>query len=448
MSHITTIVGAQWGDEGKGKITDYFAGQVDYVVRFQGGNNAGHTVVANGESYKLHLIPSGVLYPSVTSVIGNGVVVNPAVLIDEINGLIHRGIKPNLKISGRAHVIMPYHIAMDTGLSGHQGALAAGSTNRGIAPVYADKLYRHGIRMIDLLEPELFREKLAKAYAFNVAIITKVFGLAFEQSLDDIYATYIEYGKKLAPYIEDTELALFQAYQSGKNILFEGAQGMSLDPDHGVYPHTTSANNVAPYAGVGSGIGINKPQRIIGVVKAYVSRVGVSPFVTEIEGDFAQELRDKGGEYGTTTGRPRRVGWLDLVQVRQAMRTSGLTEIALTKSDVLGGLGEIKVCVAYDIDGEQVDEMPTSLTRFRRAKPIYETLPGWPALDEKTINQVVGEGYQALPETLRQYIAYIETKVGCPITIVSVGPNRHQTILREHLSSSMLNQTATISHSS
>ena len=322
MSNVTIIVGSQWGDEGKGKITDVFAASADYVVRFQGGNNAGHTLVVNNEIYKLHLIPSGVLYPRAISIIGNGVVVDPNVLLEEIGTLKERGIEPNLRISERAHVIMPYHIALDEALGNHQGSLSAGSTKRGIAPVCADKAYRHGIRMLDLLEPALFREKLEKAYTFNASIIRRVFGYEYTQEVNDIYNMYLRFGQKLAPYICDTELVLHRAMKAKKNILFEGAQGMSLDPDHGMYPHTTSTNNVAGYAAVGSGVALPGGARVIGLVKAYMSRVGVSPFPSEILGNEAQILRDKGGEYGTTTGRPRRVGWTDLVQIRQSVRTS------------------------------------------------------------------------------------------------------------------------------
>lgn len=430
-TQLTTIVGAQWGDEGKGKITDFFAINADYVVRFQGGNNAGHTVIVGDQTYKLHLIPSGVLYPNKISVIGTGVVVDPKVLLSEINNLKERGVEPNLKISMRAHVIMPYHIAMDEALCGHQGSLGAGSTKRGIAPVCADKAYRHGIRVGDLLEPALFAEKLDKAYSFNTQILENVFNSPFLESKENIIKNYLEYGEKLKPYITDTEIELYQAYKSGKKILFEGAQGMSLDLDHGVYPHTTSTNNIAPYAGVGSGLATtNTKNRVIGLVKAYVSRVGVSPFVSEIEGEAAQELRDKGGEYGTTTGRPRRVGWLDLVQVRQAVRTSGLTDIAMTKLDILGGMNEIKICVGYNIDEEIVSEMPASLTKLRMAKPIYRSVAGWPSMTTEDVDRFLSAGYNSLPETMRAYIEFVETEVGCPVTIISVGPKRNQTILR------------------
>lgn len=431
MSQVTIVVGAQWGDEGKGKITDVFAAEADYVVRFQGGNNAGHTLVVGGETYKLHLIPSGVLYSHARSIIGNGVVVDPNVLLKEIDALQARGINPNIGLSQRAHVIMPYHIALDEALSNHQGSLAAGSTKRGIAPVCADKAYRHGIRIGDLLEPDILHEKLEKAFAFNTGLIEKVFGQSVGLSLDAIYNEYLGYGARLTPYITDTELELHHAYTHGKRIVFEGAQGMSLDPDHGMYPHTTSTNNVSAYAGVGSGIALKESPRVIGLVKAYMSRVGVSPFPTELHDEEATILRDKGNEYGTTTGRPRRVGWTDLVQVRQSVRTSGLTDIALTKLDILGGYDEIKLCVAYDIDGERVTEMPASLSAMRKAKPIYKTFQAWGPLSAEEYAMCISHGYNMLPAKMKTFIECIEEEVGCPITIVSVGPGREETLIRK-----------------
>lgn len=424
MCYVTVIVGSQWGDEGKGKITDYFACKADYVVRFHGGNNAGHTLVVGNETYKLHLIPSGVLYPSVISIIGAGVVIDPKVLLEEIAMLKERGIAPNLKISERAHVIMPYHIAMDKALSGHQGTLAAGSTFRGIAPVYADKAYRHGIRIGDLLEPALFQEKLEKSYNFNVLILQNVFGEEASVTKQEIFDEYITYGEQLRAYMSDVELELYHAYKSNKKILFEGAQGMSLDPDHGMYPHGTSSNNIAGHIDVGSGVGYNEKQRIIGVAKAYVSRVGNSPFITEILGEQGDFLREKGAEYGTTTGRPRRVGWLDLVQLRQSVRTSGLTEIALTKLDVLCGFDEINVCTHYVFNEREIHEMPASLTILRGAQPIYQTFEGW--------GEILGNTYDTLPEAMKKYIGFIETNVGCKVSIISIGAEREQTIHVSH----------------
>ena len=424
-SKITAIVGAQWGDEGKGKITDFFAGEADYVVRFHGGNNAGHTVIVNGDTYKLHLIPSGVLYDHPISIIGNGVVVDPAALIKEIKYLQAKGVDPKLKVSDRAHVILPYHIEMDVALTQYQGDLAAGSTKRGIAPVYGDKMYRHGIRMIDLLEPEIFKEKLEKAFNFNQTMI-KAFGHSSELNKDDIYNDYLKFGEFLAPYISDVSVDLYNAYQKGESILFEGAQGISLDVDHGVYPHTTSSNTVAGHIASGTGVTFGEINRIIGITKAYLSRVGQSPLPSELNGVEAETLRNKGGEYGTTTGRPRRVGWLDLVQVRQAVRTNGLTEIVLTKLDILSGFKEIPVCYAYKVGGKTITEMPASLSEFRNAKPIYKNLKGWGELTPDMIEK----GFNALPQTLRDYVKYIEDQINCKITIISMGPQRHETIIR------------------
>ena len=426
QSKITTIVGAQWGDEGKGKITDFFANQSNYVVRFHGGNNAGHTVIVDGKIFKLHLIPSGVIYGKPLSVIGNGVVVDPKALIDEIEYLKEKGIDPNLMVSDRAHVIMPYHIALDSALSSHQKDLAAGSTNRGIAPVYADKMYRNGIRMIDLIEPDVFNEKLDKGFDFNKGLIENALGKSLDHTKQDIYNTYIEYGKILKPYISDVSVELFNAYKQGKNILFEGAQGMSLDVDHGIYPYTTSSNTAAGHVSIGTGVSFKSVNRIIGVVKAYLSRVGESPLPTELEDKTADYIRESGGEYGTTTGRPRRIGWLDLVQVRQAVRVNGLTEIALTKLDVLNNINDILVCNSYDIDNREVYEMPASLTDYRNAKPIYQKLKGWGNIPEN----IWDKGFDKLPQTIKDYVSFIEDSVDCKVTILSVGPQRHETIIR------------------
>ena len=425
-SKITVIVGAQWGDEGKGKITDYFAGESDYVVRYHGGNNAGHTVIVNGSTFKLHLIPSGVLYDHPVSVIGNGVVVDPEALLNELQYLNNKGIQPRLNISDRAHVIMPYHKQMDTALTNHQGALAAGSTKRGIAPVYADKMFRHGIRMIDLTEPDILKEKLHRAYQFNYKLIRAISDQVIQEDEKSIYKKYCQYGKKLSPYIKDVSLELYCAQQNGKAILFEGAQGISLDVDHGIYPYTTSSNSIAGNIATGTGVSFRDIDRIIGVTKAYISRVGIGPLPTELPLEKGDDLREKGKEYGTTTGRPRRVGWLDLVQVRQAVRVNGLTEIALTKLDILSDNGYLSICTAYNIDGQLEQEMPASLHRFRSAEPVYQTLPGWGQLSDDMIEK----GYESLPENLRNYVKFIEDQVSCPVSIISIGPERSQTIIR------------------
>jgi len=423
---ITVIVGAQWGDEGKGKITDYFAGESDYVVRYHGGNNAGHTVILNGSTYKLHLIPSGVLYEHPVSVIGNGVVVDPDALLNELQYLNKKGIQPRLNISDRAHVIMPYHKQMDAALTNHQGTLAAGSTMRGIAPVYADKMFRHGIRMIDLTEPDILKEKLHKAYQFNYKLISAISDQVIQEDEKSIFKQYCQYGQKLAPYIKDVSLELYCAQQNGKAILFEGAQGISLDIDHGIYPYTTSSNSIAGNIATGTGVSFRDIDRIIGVTKAYISRVGIGPLPTELLLEKGDDLREKGKEYGTTTGRPRRVGWLDLVQVRQAVRVNGLTEIALTKLDVLSNNGDLSVCTAYNIDGQLEQEMPASLHRFRSAEPVYQTLPGWGQLSD----DMTEKGYKSLPENLRNYVKFIENQVSCHVSIISIGPERSQTIIR------------------
>jgi adenylosuccinate synthase len=422
---ISVIVGAQWGDEGKGKITDFFAGEADYVVRFQGGNNAGHTVIVNDEVFKLHLIPSGVLYSKPVSVIANGVVIDPKVLLAEIAGLQKRGVNPNLLVSDRAHVIMPYHIDMDVAITEHQGKLAAGSTKRGIAPVYADKMYRHGIRMIDLIEPKIFQEKLEKSYLFNKNLAENALGGKINSSIDKIYTDYLKYGEQLKKYISDTSVILYNAKKAGQSILFEGAQGVSLDVDHGIYPHTTSSNTAAGNIAAGCGVSFTKIDKIVGAAKVYVTRVGISPFPSEIEGEDAKVLREKGNEYGTTTGRPRRVGWLDLVQLRQAVRVNGLTDIALIKLDVLNNFKELPVCTAYEVNGKIITEMPASLSDYRNAKPIYKTLPGW-----NNFNVEGGNDFSSLPKNILKYINFIEEEVACPITIVSVGPQRHQTVLK------------------
>ena len=425
-SKVTVIVGAQWGDEGKGKITDYFARQADYVVRYHGGNNAGHTVIVDGSEYKLHLIPSGVLYTHPVSVIGNGVVIDPKALLNEIDYLNNKNIKPQLYISDRSHVIMPYHKVMDLALTNHQGKLAAGSTMRGIAPVYADKMFRHGIRIIDLTDPDILNEKLNKAYQFNRNLINAISDQDIEEDEKSIFNEYIEYGKQLSPYIKDVSLELYRAQQNGKAILFEGAQGISLDVDHGIYPYTTSSNSIAGHISTGTGVSFRGINRIIGVTKAYISRVGIGPLPTELPVKQGDYLRKKGKEYGTTTGRPRRVGWLDLVQVRQAVRVNGLTEIALTKLDILSDNGDLSVCTSYNINGQQEQEMPASLHKFRSAEPVYQTLPGWGQLSD----DMAEKGYDSLPKNLKHYVKFIEDQVSCPVTIISIGPERHQTIIR------------------
>ena len=321
---------------------------------------------------------------------------------------------------------MPYHKQMDDVLTNHQGALAAGSTKRGIAPVYADKMFRHGIRMIDLTEPDILKEKLHRAYEFNHKLINAIGDQVIQEDEKSIYRKYCQYGKNLTPYIKDVSLELYSAQQNGRAILFEGAQGISLDIDHGIYPYTTSSNSIAGNIATGTGVSFRDIDRIIGVTKAYISRVGIGPLPTELPLEKGNDLREKGKEYGTTTGRPRRVGWLDLVQVRQAVRVNGMTEIALTKLDILSNNGDLSVCTAYNIDGQLEQEMPASLHRFRQAEPVYHTLPGWGQLSD----DMTEKGYESLPENLRNYVKFIEDQVSCPVSIISIGPERSQTIIR------------------
>jgi adenylosuccinate synthase len=425
---VSIIVGAQWGDEGKGKLVDYFASQNEYVVRFQGGNNAGHTLVVDGETYKLHLLPSGVLYPNKRVIIGAGTLVDPEVLLEEIRGIEAKGIEPNLGLSGRAHVILPSHKILDGAISDSQGKLAAGSTKRGIAPVAGDKAYRNGVRIIDLIDPEVLRDKLSMLLPIHQKMFTGVYNNNIQLPLEETYQKLLELGKSLSKYITDTERELYHAQMEGKKILIEGAQGIALDPDYGIYPHTTSTNNVAGYAYVGSGLVPSEKPRIVGVTKAYLSRVGQSPLPSEIHGDDAEELRQKGGEFGTTTGRARRVGWLDLVHLKQAVQAHGLSELAITKVDILTGLSEIPVCIGYTIDGRVVDELPLRLSDYRNAKAVYKTLPGWSYLPQSI------ESYNDLPQELQQYVEFIETFVGCKITLISYGPERNETLVRDNTS--------------
>ena len=413
---VKIIVGTQWGDEGKGKITDMLAGQVDLVVRYQGGNNAGHTVVVGDETFKLHLIPSGILYKSVCCVIGNGVVLDPEVLLQEIANLKKQGVDvtpERLKISSIAHVIMPYHKALDQAQEAKRtDDEKIGTTGRGIGPTYTDKVSRLGLRMLDLLKPERLKEKLQKRFAAT----------DLEGDIDEIVKTYSDFAKKLAPYIEDTSLFINQAIKRGQRIIMEGAQGTMLDVDHGTYPFVTSSNPIAGASCIGAGIGPHKIDQVIGVTKAYATRVGEGPFPTEEEGETEAYLREKGCEYGTTTERPRRCGWLDLVVLRYAIRVNGITELCLTKLDVLDGLKKIKICTAYELNGERVSYLPLDLDDFSEAKPIYDELPGW----EEDISAVTQ--YEELPINAKKYIRYIRNLAETPITLISVGSKRKQTI--------------------
>ena len=420
-NNITVIIGAQWGDEGKGKITDFFAAQSDYIVRFQGGNNAGHTIILDDRTLKLHLIPSGVLHPNCKLVIGNGVVIDPRVLINEIDMLKKEALGVNLLISDRAHLIMPYHVDIDHHLTALQDDLAAGSTRSGIAPVYADKMYRHGLRIIDLFNKDVFAKRLKKSFMFNKKLVENVFEEKFDYSYDIILNQYLKYGETIKPYVANVAQELSEADIKGKAILFEGAQGACLDVDHGLYPFTTSSNVVSGQAEAGSGIGLNRKKRVVGIAKAYLTYVGRGPLPTEITPPLEDQIREVGQEYGTTTGRARRIGWIDLVQLKYANQLNGFTELILTKVDVLTGLPKIKLCIGYEINGKKIDYVPADLESFAQIKPIYETLPGWESLPEHIKN--IGE----CPLELKSFIKKIEEFTGNSISLISYGPDRNQT---------------------
>ena len=420
-NNITVIIGAQWGDEGKGKITDFFSAQSDYIVRFQGGNNAGHTIILDERTLKLHLIPSGVLHPNCKLVIGNGVVIDPTVLINEIDMLKKEGLGVNLLISDRAHLIMPYHVDIDHHLTALQNDLAAGSTRSGIAPVYADKMYRHGLRIIDLFNQDVFAKRLKKSFGFNKKLVENVFEEKFDYSYETILNKYLEYAEIIEPYVGNVAQKLSAADKQGKAILFEGAQGACLDVDHGLYPFTTSSNVVAGQVEAGSGIGLNRKKRVVGIAKAYLTYVGRGPLPTEIAPPLEDQIREVGQEYGTTTGRARRIGWIDLVQLKYANQLNGFTELILTKVDVLTGLPEIKLCVGYKINGQKVDYVPADLESFAQIKPIYETLPGWKSLPDHIKN------IDECPLELKSFIKKIEDFTGNSISLISYGPDRNQT---------------------
>ncbi|OGI15627.1 adenylosuccinate synthase [Candidatus Micrarchaeota archaeon RBG_16_49_10] len=426
MSGIV-VVGTQWGDEGKGKIVDYLAEKADAVVRFQGGNNAGHTVVAGEEVYKFHLLPSGVVQGKL-GVLGAGMVINPKVLLEEIEGLKKRGIEPNLLVSQKAHVIFPFQIQQD-GLSDvAQGKLSAGSTKRGIAPAYSDKAARNGIRMVDLLDRKIFEEKLENLYRIKKKTLEFVYGQKIQSKKLDIFDEYFGYGKRLSKYIGNESKEVNGLLDEGKTVLFEGAQGTLLGVDHGMYPFGTSSDAIAGGACTGAGVGPTKIDEAIGVVKAYTSRVGSSPFPTELTDKTGDQIREKGHEYGTTTGRPRRCGWLDLVNVRHAVMINGLTSLAVTKLDVLGGLRKLKVCVSYKHKGKAIADQPFDLRVFRECEPVYEELEGWEDLPDSEWLRIADEGYYSLPKQLREYLEFVEKDAGVPIKIISFGADRKATI--------------------
>lgn len=421
MSSIV-IMGSQWGDEGKGKMTDWLAQKADMIVRYQGGNNAGHTIAFNGKTYKLQLIPSGIFEPQKINVIGNGVVVNPKALLGELQMLKDAGVTPsNLKISSRAHLILPYHIQLDIAQEKQRGDRKVGTTHNGIGPAYMDKAARIGIRMCDLLEKDTFAAKLKENLAQKNALFEKIYD---EEpfDFDSLFNEYYEYGQQLKDYVTDTSVLVNEAISAGKNVLFEGAQGIMLDLDHGTYPYVTSSNPVVGGALAGAGVGPQSLTKMVGVCKAYSTRVGEGPFPTELTNETGDWIREKAHEYGTVTGRPRRIGWFDAVAMRHAKRISGMNCLSLNLLDIFTGLKKVKICTAYMLDGKQIDYYPASLKELERCEPVYEKFDGWTE-DISTVTE-----YDQLPANAKKYLKRIEELTGLQLMTISVGPSREQTI--------------------
>jgi len=420
----TVIVGAQWGDEGKGKVVDLLAQDSDIVARYQGGPNAGHTVIAGGETWKFHHMPSGILAGK-TCVLGAGVVIDPETFIRELDELEERGVSTEpVRVSGNAHLIMPWHVAIDQASERRLGKLKIGTTRRGIGPCYADKAARLGIRVQDLLDPKILRQKIEVALAEKNVWLERVYG-AEPLVLEEVAEGYERYAQRLRPYVADTSLLVDRALRAGESVLLEGAQGTLLDLDHGTYPFVTSSNPVAGAAATGIGIGPNRIEAVLGVAKAYVTRVGEGPFPTEIEGPDQERVRDLGHEFGTTTGRERRCGWLDLVGLRYAVRVNGITSLALTKLDVLSAFAELPVCVRYRLeDGRETDEFPAHQSDFHHCRPVYETLPGW----QEPIDSV--SGFDGLPASARGYVEFVERELEVDVTLVGTGAERERVLAR------------------
>lgn len=416
------VIGAQWGDEGKGKVVDLLAQKARVVARFSGGDNAGHTVINPYGEFRLHLVPSGIFSPHAVCIIGNGVVINPAVLIDELDWLNQCGVDTTrLFISDRAHLIMPYHILLDGLEEESRAGKALGTTRKGIGPVFADKVARLGIRAGDLLDKEAFLERLRFVLDYKNTILTKVYGLS-PLSLDEVYSNYCRYGERLAPHIRETATTLEEALSREELIVLEGAQGTLLDPDFGTYPYTTSSSPLAAGSCLGAGLSPIRLDRILGVFKAYCTRVGAGPMPTELKDEIGDLIRERAHEYGTTTGRPRRCGWFDAVAARYSTRINGFTGAAITRLDILDALAQLKVCVGYKLDGNRIDYFPASVAHLERCQPIYEELVGWqsPTTDIRE--------YEQLPAEARHYVARLEELIACPVDLICVGPRREQVI--------------------
>lgn len=420
---VVAVIGAQWGDEGKGKIVDLLAERAKAVVRFSGGDNAGHTVINPYGEFRLHLVPSGIFHPGVVCIIGNGVVVNPAVLLEEIDDLQKHGVDTSrLFISDRAHLIMPYHVLMDGLEEEKRGGGALGTTRKGIGPVFADKIARLGIRTCDLLDKEAFKSRLGSVLEFKNDILTKIYN-APPLSLEEIYEQYCHYGERLAPFIRETGSMLQEILSRKESILLEGAQGTMLDPDFGTYPYVTSSSPLAAGGSTGSGISFRQIDHIIGVFKAYTTRVGGGPMPTELKDEIGDFIRERAHEYGATTGRPRRCGWLDAVAGRFSVKVNGFTGIALTRLDILDAMSSIKICTGYKLNDKTLDHFPSSVAVLDKCQPIYEEVPGWQTSTSDIRNS------KKLPSQARRYIARLEELLSCPVDIISVGASRDQTIM-------------------
>jgi adenylosuccinate synthase len=426
------VVGCQWGDEGKGKVVDYLASQADYVTRFQGGSNAGHTINVGNETYRLRLLPSGVLHRK-KLVISNGVVVDPSVLIQEISDLTSRGYKPDLALSDRAHVTLSYHQLLDAAEEKFKGSLRSGTTLRGIGPTYTDKVARYGVRICDLLDDEILRQKIEQNTTLKQRTLTSVYGSDAKIDEKQLVNTLSKMGEELKTYVADTSLVLNDALDHGRRILFEGAQGLMLDIDHGVYPFGTSSNTVAGAVCTGAGVGPTKIHEVLGVVKAYTSRVGAGPVPTELTDEVGSKLQEKGKEFGTVTGRRRRCGWLDAVTLRLAARVNSLTGFALTKMDTLGGFNPVKICTEYKVDGRTLTEQPAGLREYSNCKPVYEEMEGWPDLSSAEWAAIAKKGYDSLPSQARRYVERIEEIVKTKAKLISVGEAREATIYRSEV---------------